>query len=154
MTDKPNTLTLSIDEAKSLAITRIHHLTDGIVQMVDHLQKQPAINKQMIGELNEYWSRATAAIGKQWDDIQLPLQLWERLSRPVIAEYEARQVAERKMAEQPAQAMLEPHPIDVAGRERAADEKPKRKGGWPAGKPRKPKPNSQTSADVLPPVTQ
>ena len=97
MTDKPNVLTLSVLEWRGLTLDRIKHLADGIQQMYGHLEKQSVITKQMIGELNGFWGKVMGDMAVGWDHVQLPLQGWEKHSRPIIAEHEEQQ----KLAQQP-----------------------------------------------------
>lgn len=165
--DKPNVLTLSVTEWKALALQRIAHLADGIATISDHLQKQSVIHKPMIVEMNAYWGKVMGDMAVGWDHVQLPLQGWEKNSRPLIAEYEAQQM-QQKEAELNA-AMAAEYPNDATHRQQAlaadlvatvshlnpATEAivKKRKGGWVKGRPRKPKAPA-SSADVLPPVTQ
>lgn len=145
MTDKPQ-LRLTVVEAKSIALRRIASLCDDITRIGEHLQKQPAINKQMIGEINQFWAQARTQIDKGWEEIQMPLHLWEQLSRPLIAEYEAQQAVQQvQKVQQPAAPLPDvgpypnpPAPVQAQPNGPVA-EPIKKRGGWPKGKKRNPK---------------
>lgn len=150
--DKPNVLTLSPLEWKALTLQRMSHLGQGLAEIMDHLQKQTIINKPMIAEINSFYDQMINAMHKHWGEVELPLQGWERASRPIIAEHEAQQLATRVEQRQEA---LDQDRIAVVSQQNpvTASLVGKRKGGWPKGRKRVPK-SPTPSAAALPPVSQ
>lgn len=157
MSDKPNVLRLDVAEWKNLTIHNIVQLGNGISQLVDYLQKQNVISNPIIAEIDNHWAHARAQIDRQWDEVKLRLQGWERISRPLITEYELQQAMR---APQPAQSDNAAQPMEfpqaISASPPAAEVFHVKRGGWPKGKPRKPKAKTaqSPSAAVLPPVTQ
>lgn len=147
MNDKPNTLKIDVLEWKMLSVQSVARLADGISSLGEHLNKQSVINPQMIGEIDAYWANARAAIDRQWAEVQVRLKGWEQHSRPLVAEWEAQNQKQAAHIEQEMKT-VQAQPLQPV----EEIQSPRRKGGWPRGKKRTPKPNQ--SAAALPPVTQ